>query len=242
MESKSAQIGMNRTGAQMSPLAAPDMCDTARSIGPGSPGDAEGMQAMRGTYVAEAGNVGSVPVPGTLTGMLTTGVAKLTGNNPEVLIDKLGERLAFERTGVRLYEALIAKCRAAPAQPLSVPLERLAHFRDEEARHLELVERTIASLGADPTAQTPGADVAAMTSQGVLQVLTDPRTTVAQSLNAILTAEMSDNAGWELLIGLARQAGLDNIAAEFEPALTAEREHMQSVRRWLEEAVLQEAT
>ena len=40
---------------------------------------------------------------------LKTALNKLTGVSPEMLIDKLGERLAFERTGVRLYEALLAK-------------------------------------------------------------------------------------------------------------------------------------
>ena len=40
--------------------------------------------------------------------MLKTALNKLVGVSPEVLIDKLGERLAFERTGTRLYDALRA--------------------------------------------------------------------------------------------------------------------------------------
>lgn len=50
-----------------------------------------------------------VPIPGSTKGMVITGHSKLVGQSPEVLIDKLGERLAFECGGTRLYEALIAK-------------------------------------------------------------------------------------------------------------------------------------
>jgi hypothetical protein len=33
----------------------------------------------------------------------------MKGEKPTLLLDKLGERLAFERSGTRLYEALVSK-------------------------------------------------------------------------------------------------------------------------------------
>jgi hypothetical protein len=62
-------------------------------------------------------------------------------------------------------------------------------------RHFELVRCTIEMMGCDPTAQTPCADLVGVETLGLVQVLTDPRTTVAQCMNAILTAELADNAG-----------------------------------------------
>jgi hypothetical protein len=39
-------------------------------------------------------------------------------------------------------------------------------------------------------------------AMGLMQVLTDPKTSVAQALHAILVAEMPDNVAWEELIEL----------------------------------------
>ena len=63
------------------------------------------------------------------------------------------------------------------------------------------------TMGADPTAETPSADVIGVASQGLLQVITDPRTTLSQSLEAMLTAELTDNDGWETLAALADDLG-----------------------------------
>ena len=47
-----------------------------------------------------------------------------------------------------------------------------------------MLVQAMEQLGGDPTAQTPCADVTATASMGLIQVVTDPRTTLAQSLNA----------------------------------------------------------
>jgi hypothetical protein len=41
------------------------------------------------------------------------GAASDTGEKAALFVDKLAERLAFERSGERLYEVLMMKCRAA---------------------------------------------------------------------------------------------------------------------------------
>jgi rubrerythrin len=162
---------------------------------------------------------------------------KLTGKNPEVLVDKLGERLAFERSGVRLYEALLTKYQATPEKLPGMSVEKLTHFRDEEAKHFKLVADALDMLGADPTAQTPGADVTGVESMGLMQVLDDPRTTIPQSLHAVLVAELADHAGWELLIKLAEDMGQKDMAKQFHGALEEEEEHLTHVRNWVEESV-----
>jgi rubrerythrin len=81
----------------------------------------------------------------------------------------------------------------------------------------------------------------ATASMGVLQVVSDPRSTIPQALNALLTAELTDNAGWELLIKLAREHGPDDMAQDFEQALHSERAHAAEVQRWLEAQVLEPA-
>jgi hypothetical protein len=236
-------IRMNRTGAQMSPRATPDMEAAAQQSTLQTPGDETEIAMVRGDYIADADRVGSVPVPGTLKGMAATGLQKLTGKNPEVLIDNMGERLAFERTGTRLYEALLAKIANGTDEAQALPpIAEVEHIREEEAKHFLMLTECMESLGADPTAQTPCADVAGVQSLGVMQVLGDPRTTVGQCLNAILTAELTDHAGWDLLIALARQSGQETLVQRFTEAMRTEEHHLAKVQGWLREEVLEQAT
>ena len=237
----SAKMGGNRTGVQMSPIDIKKMLAGLEGplAQPTSEGDESGMTAIRTRYIAESDPVGSVPPPGTAKGAVKTGAKMLAGKNPQVLLDKLAERLAFERTGTRLYEALMAKCKAGGGAVVS--LDRVIEICGEEARHFKLVHECIETLGGDPTAQTPSADLAGVECVGLMQVLTDPKTTLAQSLHAILVAELTDNAAWEELVVLAREMGNTDMAAQFEEAQNAEREHLQTVQQWHQTLTLAEA-
>lgn len=231
------KMGHNQTGAQMSPKDSEAQVKATQEVRPDVPGGPEKLALVRTEEAARAEPIGTVPVPGSAKGMLKTAVNKLVGVSPEVLIDKLGERLVFERGGVRLYDALLAKAQAIDTLDKSL-LQTLRHFREEEAEHLELVKAAIENLGADPTAMTPCADVVGCINMGVMETITDPRTNLAQSLNALLTAELADNAGWELLIDLANASGQSDIAESFGKALSQEQVHMQTVKEWLSREVL----
>ena len=234
-------MGVNRTGIQMSPFDSSKMKDDVNGIMPEASGDISAIAEMRSAYITDADPLGSVPVPGSMKGMLTTGASMLTGNKPQLLLDKLGERLAFERTGTRLYEALIMKVEALQSQgTTTLPLDRLHAIKNDEARHFAMVAEAIRGLGGDPTSQTPCADLAGVEAMGLMQVVTDPRTSVTQSLHAILVAEMTDNSGWELLIALAQDQNHTDMANDFNVALQHEREHLLEVRAWFEAANLGE--
>ena len=231
--------GMNRTGIQMSPFDSSAMSKDIESMMPPVAGDESAIAQLRTDYIREADTLGSVPPPGTVRGMISTSVSVVTGGEPQLLLDKLGERLAFERTGTRLYDALIGKVDALQqAGTATLPLDQLVEIREQEAQHFVMVVEAIRKLGGDPTSQTPCADLAGVESQGLLQAVTDPRTSVSQALHAILVAELADNSGWEILIALAREQKEEAIATDFEIALLHERDHLQRVRRWFEEAML----
>jgi rubrerythrin len=234
-----APMGMNRTGVQMSPFDTSQMTSaTPPAMMPATPGDDTMIAETRRAYIAEAEPVGSVPVPGTVTGAIATGTQMLAGNDTSLLLDKLGERLAFERAGTRLYDALITKFEALQDNSTSMTLADLRRIRQDEARHFAIVAEAIIFAGGDPTAQTPCADLAGVEAIGLMQAVTDPRTTIAQSLHAILVAELADNAGWEMLIALAEDQGQGSMITDFSVALDEERTHLSRVQRWLEEATL----
>jgi rubrerythrin len=165
----------------------------------------------------------------------------LKGSKPTVLIDKIGERLAFERTGTRLYESALGKYDAFGSWEGGPTREGLERILNDEFSHFALLTEVMVKLGADPTAVTPCADLAAVMSKGIPDVLADPRINLRQSLEALLVAELTDNASWELLIELARGAGHTDIADRFQHALDAEAQHLVMVKGWLAAGIATEA-
>lgn len=238
---KDTKIGKNRTGLQMSPSNAKELLEGSERAIPTSEGDEGALAAIRAPYIKDADGLGSVPPPGSAKGVLKSGVQMITGNRPEVFIDKLAERLAFERGGTRLYEALMIKCLAGADESSVVDRQTLKEIHGEEMRHFELVRLALETLGADPTAMTPCANLTGVEAMGLVQVLNDPRTTIAQSVHSILVAELADNAGWELLITLADELGHKQLCEQFAVALAAEQKHLAQVKAWLQELTLSEA-
>ena len=238
--SNPTSTGMNRTGLQMAPMLSERMLEIS-SDSESLPGDQLEFARMRQRYSSEFGAVGSMPPPGSMKGMATTAMETLKGNKPTVFIDKLGERLAFERTGVRLYDAVLAKFDAFGSWDQGPSREHLLQIREEELQHFEMLKETIEQLGADPTAMTPSADVAAVETSGVPKVVSDPRTTLPQACHAMMMVESVDNEGWHLLIRLARDIGQDSLADRFEQAQAAEERHAIWMRQWLSSAVLSDA-
>lgn len=233
-------VGRNRTGMQASPLDGQAMVSGAEEGTPAPQPATEGLAEARRDYAEAGDSLGSVPPPLTARGVATGAVQTLKNQRPGVLLDKLGERLAFERTGSRLYEALLSKVAegAVPGRGPSRP--ELEQVRNDELRHLAMVKAAIERLGGDPTVMTPCADVGGVESMGLLQVIADPRTSLLQSLHAILVAELADNDGWELLLFLLKTAAEDELAQGLSQALVEEQEHLRKVRGWIEAMTLAE--
>jgi len=228
-----SDVGMNRTGIQTSPLIAKATLEGAKAGTPSSAGDESGIHAERIFCAKQAEPLGKVPPPGTVKGMAKTAMKLLQGEKVSLFVDKLGERLAFERSGTRLYEVALSKLEAFGSWEGGPTREGLLAIRDDELSHVQLVREAIEKLGADPTAMTPSADFHANASAGVPKMLTDPRTNLRQCLEGLLIAELTDNAGWELLIRLAEGFGQAPMANAFRDALMREGEHLVQVRAWL---------
>lgn len=236
----SAEMGKNRTGIAMSPINAKAVAEGAKESPPSSSGDRHTQDALKASYLEQNERIGSVPPPANLKGVAKTALKMIQGEKATVLVDKLAERLAFERTGTRLYEAIIGKAEVLAEQsgPRVDELEKIHH---EELSHFHMVKGYLENLGGDPTAQTPSADVVGVASSGLLKVITDPRTTMPQSLQALLIAELADNDGWSTLIKLAEGFNQDQMAADFRKALEAEERHLMQVRGWLSARTQEEA-
>ena len=211
----------NKTGIAQAPELAQSMAEASAQAEPSST-DREPFVATHAAYVQDAFPVATMPPP-----------PPDAETVPPLLLDKLGERLAFERSGVRLYDGLLLKLGAGQAFEGGPSEEDLRHIRDEEQQHFEIVRAAIESLGADPTAVTPSANLVGVESMGICSVVADPRTQLPDGLHAMLIAELADNAGWEQLIELCESADQPDLAERFEECRKQEEEHLDSVRRWL---------
>jgi rubrerythrin len=231
--SQSATLGTNRTGIAAAPQRSQEMLTGMDEFPPTSRGSSHDIAQVRIAYAQLAEPLGSVPPPANLKGTVQTAVKAMMGEKPTLLMDKLGERLAFERAGTRLYEALVSKHDAFGSFAGVPSRDNLEHVRQEEYRHFTMLQSAIEQLGGDPTAVTPSANLHATAAHGINQVIVDPRTTLLQSLEAILIAELADNACWEALIELAQGAGEDALVQQFQEALRNEQDHLAKVQAWL---------
>jgi rubrerythrin len=252
-------LGPNMTGAMLAPSALAAMTQATDELTPFDEIDTSEMESQKLAYIDESDAVGSIPVPATLKSVAKSGLSRLKGKHPGIFLDKLGERLAYERTGVRLYDALLLKLDSAiqlnkgdvlppvqmeaadgkvrEAESAETLLKRI---RSEELQHFQMLSEAIVKIGGDPTCQTPCADVMALASSGFMQVLNEPRTTLAQCLNAMLAVELADNAGWELLASLADDMGEADLAGQFLGALAQEQEHLLIIKQWLTRLVYED--
>jgi ferritin-like metal-binding protein YciE len=233
-------IGRNRTGVQTSPQLSKEMNDLVQPVS-AETADASPLNEVRLLYIREADPLGSIPPPATIKGAVKTAAKLLQGERPQAFIDKLAERLAYERSGTRLYDAVIAKFMAHEGELQNASLQEVTEIRNEEASHAALIRTCLEQLGADPTAQTPSADLVGVATAGFLQAAADPRTTLAQTLQVALAAELVDVASWEMLISMAEQMGQDGMVERFRRALDHETEHVAKVRGWCESLTLSAA-
>jgi bacterioferritin (cytochrome b1) len=240
-------LGRNRTGMQMSPLQSEMLGEASGWEDEKTPAPTDELQPeslrlaeLRREYIDDADALGSVPPPTTMKGAIKSGIGAVTGHRMQVLIDKVAERLAYERGGTRLYDAALVKVMAMPAgTPVNV--ERVRQIRNQEAEHADLLRQALITLGADPTAQTPCADLVGVQTMGLMQSVTDPRTTVAQTLSSLLAAELVDVASWEMLARLAVSCGQESLAQQFNQALEQEESHLETISRWYETLINSEA-
>jgi rubrerythrin len=226
-------VGRNRTGIATSPQDARKLAEAVSRV-PVDPGRAAtSLFGERFAYSNESPPVGTVPPPASLKGVAKTLANALQGEKLSVLLDLIGERLAYERTGVRLYEALLAKLQAADPRPGRPTVESITFLRDQELEHFQLLWRSAEQLGGDPTAMTPAADITAMVGNGIVAVLSDARITLNQALRTMLSVELTDVASWGVLIDLAQAMDQDELVARFQEAADHEEQHLIQVREWV---------
>jgi len=155
---------------------------------------------------------------------------KLAANNAAMVLDVLSGRLVFERTGVKLYDGVIQKILRSGEPRYHGIVDTLRKHRDEEQEHAEWLAEQIRALGGHPGETTDMAALEAEESTGIQRVILDGHQKVPHLIHALLTAELADNAGWDLLVKLADDAGDREAKVQFMRRLAEEAKHLLFVR------------
>lgn len=166
---------------------------------------------------------------------------KLAERNSARVLDLLNERLAFERAGVKLYDTILSRMRSSKDEQIQSMVEAMQAHREEEKEHEEWLEECIRKLGGDAHAQTEHSLLVEKESSGIEQVVAGDES-IPHGFHALLTAELADNAGWELLEGIASELGDQIAKKEFKKRLHEEVDHLAFVRKAMEKFALQEVT
>jgi hypothetical protein len=215
--------GNNHTGLAPHAKERDDMVRGTQEFAPTSSGGPDQIARLRIAYARAGGPHGTMSAA-------SVDVARLP------VLDKLGARLQFERTGTRLYDALISKLDAYGMFDGGPSRQQLLEIRDQELGHALLAQELIGALGGDPTMVTPCASLQATTSRGIIDVLVDPRTSLMDGLDAILVAELVDQDSWAALARSAEALGDAGMTAKITQAQQTELQHLKKVRGWLEAA------
>lgn len=215
------QPRQNRTGLGPHPELLQEMVESTSEFGPTSAGGLDGIAQLRVRYAQEASPTGTMPPS-----------EKVPAERLH-LLDRLGARLQFEKTGTRLYEAVLAKHDAYGAFDGGPTRDDLMVIRNQEHHHAVVAKELIERLGGDPTALTPTANLQAIAGRGILDVVADPRTSLIDCLEAIVVAELADHESWHMLVPLARDLGDRHLLTEIEAAENVEDEHLKKLRAWL---------
>lgn len=230
-------LRVNRTGVAMTPMQAQAQMELAKATPPSSLGGADLLLDTRMRAADEGGPLGNLPPP-----LSDRGADMIAKKGVGVLLDMLGERLAVERTAVRLGDALLDKHAAYGSWDGGPGRTDLQQFRGETLEHFLLVRHILDEMGADSTALTPSAALHGMIGLGFTSVLTDPRTDLLQCVECILVAELASCDRWEALVDLAVAVGEEAFVPEISRVLEQKQEQLHRLRLWHAIGLSQRAT
>ena len=159
---------------------------------------------------------------------------KLAERNRDKVIDLLTERLAFERTAVKLYDSIVLKLGRRTDPEIARLMPQLKEHHDQEREHEAWLEVEIRVFGGDTHAETDLSRLIEIESEGFEKVVHCGDGEPVHLLHALLSVELVDTSGWQLLLELADAAEDDDARRGFRQRLHEEEDHLIFARHALE--------
>ncbi len=157
--------------------------------------------------------------------------SKRNGHSPS-LVNRLCERCAFARVSVLLHEAVLAKLVASGPFPGGPTVEELNAYASEELARFHLLSSEIVALGGSATGSAVPVFVSIVALEGLVALARDRRSTLAEAIDALLLAQISDAAGWEAVVDACDRSGNIWLAGRLAVAHRTKLAQLSAVRRW----------
>lgn len=141
--------GTNRSGSTLNPSLIQTQLAFAESVAATPVQGSENIKTVRMQYIAHADVVGS-PAPLLNQDSALGKALSERGLEAQIFADKLGQRLAFERSGVRLYEALMDKVLATEFAGKPELTADIGHICQEETEHFLMLKNIMEYLAPIP--------------------------------------------------------------------------------------------
>ena len=159
----------------------------------------------------------------------------LTADELGAFLLKVGERLYFEKTILKGYDALISKCElfSADLLPAELDIIDLVEIRSQKHRFVKLLASTLEGLGGEGLSERPPSGSLLLAITGVCRAIEDVTAGIEQSLECLLIAELADDEGWDLLICDCDDLGLAGLSASLDSVQEISESHTEMVREWI---------
>lgn len=151
------------------------------------------------------------------------------GRELKLLLEKLGEKLAYDRAFCRLYESFLKKRSTSFLRNIRVKGLELKTFERHvamKAAHYEILQDAFLNLGGDPEAIVPSEDLSTIAKLGIVSIFVDPRANMRSILHSVRIVELTGKSTTLYLTRLAYAAGLDDLAMDLEQAVEENEESL----------------
>lgn len=136
-----------------------------------------------------------------------------------LLIRKLGEKLAFERAFLRLYEAYLKKRWGAArslGNPLAEGLQEFDRIVTHKRRQVERLREMIWDRGGDPNALVPSEELSAIAQLGIVTVFTSADSSLKSLAHAVRVVELAGRSSGLYLARIAAAANDNDLFEELQ--------------------------
>lgn len=149
----------------------------------------------------------------------------------DIYIQKLADRLAFERGETRLVSLAINRLERAKSAVPSRAISVLQINQSHDETHAELVRKILLSLKPEALDSWRLFDGVNRAYRGFFDVLVSPHSDFLRIFQILYFAKLASNGEWEVLIDLTRKFNGAEASRPFKEALAQERQHLTEIKQ-----------
>lgn len=159
--------------------------------------------------------------------------------NIDTFIQHLQSQINFIKTTGRIYQHLVYIIEIgspSAVQNIDAIKEKMEDFREDIRAHFQHLTAYAQLLGSSPTVYN-SVEVNNQVAAALLNLMAKPTTSLTEGLEIVSLVAVKASTNWDLLICLANDAGLYDIAQHLQNLLDESMQQLSQIKQWHENAV-----